>query len=80
MQAALLARLQSREEPTLQTVTQAVLDVLQSSGVSSSRFHDAIDRFYIELGATRAAKSAADRLLILGQEVRGPEDMKVGVR
>jgi hypothetical protein len=59
-------------------VTQALLDVLQSSGVPSYRFHAAIDRLrdgLISLGATSAqAESAAERLLILGQEVRGPED------
>ena len=59
--------------------TQAVQDVLQSSGVASYRFHMAIDRFrdsLIALDATAAqAKSAADRLLIVGQEVRGPEDI-----
>jgi hypothetical protein len=68
-------------QPTLQTVTQAILDVLHSSGVPSSRFHEAIDRFrnaIFVLSATPAeAKSAADRLLILGQEIRGPEDIKL---
>jgi hypothetical protein len=62
-------------------VTQALLDVLQSAGLTSSRFHSAIDRFrdsLIALNATAAqAKRAADRLLILGQEVRGPEDIKL---
>ncbi len=66
-------------QPTLQTVSQAILDVLHSSGVPSYRFHEAIDRFrnaISVLSATPAqAKSAADRLLILGQEVRGPEDL-----
>jgi hypothetical protein len=60
-------------------VTQAILDVLQSSGVASYRFHDAIDRLrdsIVALSATAVqAKSAANRLLILGQEVRGPEDL-----
>jgi hypothetical protein len=68
-------------EPPLQRVTQAILDVLQSSGVTSYRFHDAVERFrnaLIALNATAAqAKSAADRLFILGQEVRGPEDIKL---
>jgi hypothetical protein len=63
-------------------VTQAILDVLQSSGVPSYRFHAAIDHLrdgLIALGATSAqAKSAAGRLLILGQEVRGPEDSPPG--
>jgi hypothetical protein len=67
--------------PPLQMVTQAILDVLQSSSVTSYRFHDAIERFrnaLIALNATSAqAKSAADRLFILGQEVRGPEDLKL---
>jgi hypothetical protein len=60
-------------------VTQAILEVLQSSGVASYRFHASIDHFrdsLIALNATAAqAKSAAGRLLILGQEVHGPEDL-----
>ncbi len=60
-------------------VTAAILEVLQSSGAASYRFHSAIDRFrdsLIALDATAAqAKSAANRLFILGQEVRGPEDI-----
>ena len=60
-------------------VTQAILDVLHSSGITSYRFHQAIDRVrdaLIALKATAAqANSAAGRLLILGQEVRGPEDI-----
>jgi hypothetical protein len=59
--------------------TSEILEVLQSSGVASYRFHASIDRFrnsLIALNATAAqAKSAADRLFILGQEVRGPEDI-----
>jgi hypothetical protein len=70
-----------RKPPTLQAVTQPILDVLQSSGASSSRFHEAIDRFRTALTWFRAsaaqAKSAADRLFILGQEVRGPEDIRL---
>jgi hypothetical protein len=54
--------------------------VLQSSGVASYRFHATIDGFrdsLILLNTTAAqAKSAADRLFILGQEVRGPEDIQ----
>ena len=69
-------------QATLQPVIQAILDVLQSSGVPSYRFHAAIDHLrdgLILLGATSAqAKSAAGRLLILGQEVRGPEDSPPG--
>ena len=53
--------------------------MLQSSGLPSYRFHAVIDRFrdsLIALDATAAqAKSAAGRLMILGQEVRGPEDL-----
>jgi hypothetical protein len=67
---------------TLQPVIQAIIDVLQSSGVPSYRFHAAIDHLrdgLILLGATAVqAKSAAGRLLILGQEVRGPEDSPPG--
>jgi hypothetical protein len=67
---------------TLQPVTQAILEVLQSSGITSYRFHESIDHLrngLISLGTTAAlAKSAAGRLLILGQEVRGPEDAPLG--
>ena len=65
-------------QATLQPVMQAIIDVLQSSGVPSYRFHEAIDHLrsgLISLGATSAqAQSAARALLILGQETRGPED------
>jgi hypothetical protein len=72
---------QALTEEKTKPVTQALLNVLQSAGLTSSRFHSAIDRFrdsLIALNATAAqAKRAADRLLILGQEVRGPEDIKL---
>jgi hypothetical protein len=62
-------------------VTEAIQEVLQSSGAASYRFHASIDRFrdsLIALNATAVqAKAAAGRLLILGQEVRGPEDIPV---
>jgi hypothetical protein len=60
-------------------LAQAIVSVLQSSGASSSRFHAMIDSFrntLIALNATPAqAKGVSDRLFILGQEVRGPEDI-----
>jgi hypothetical protein len=57
-------------------VTKAILDVLQSSGVTSSRFHAAIDRFRVALSSlTPLSKNAGDRLFVLGQEVHGPEDL-----
>ena len=60
---------------------EAIQEVLESSGAASYRFHSSIDRFrdsLIALNATAVqAKSAAGRLLILGQEVRGPEDIPV---
>jgi hypothetical protein len=66
-------------QPTLQAVSQAIVDVLHSSSMTSSQFHASIDRFRTSLSVLVAppaqAKSAADRLLILGQEVRGPEDI-----
>jgi hypothetical protein len=69
----------SLAEPNLQRVTEPILDVLQSSGATSYRFHEAIDRFrsaLIALNVTAAqAKSAANQLFILGQEIRGPEDL-----
>ena len=65
----------------LQAVTSAILDVLQSSGTGSYRFHSAVDRFRAALIALHVApsqaKAAADRLLILGQEVRGPDDYRL---
>lgn len=65
----------------VQGVTAAILDVLQSSGTPSYRFHTVIDSFrdaLIALNVTAVqAKSAANRLMILGQEVRGPEDIKL---
>jgi hypothetical protein len=61
-------------------VTQAILDVLESSSATSYRFHATIDSFrdaLIALNVTAVqAKSAANRLFILGQEIRGPEDIK----
>lgn len=64
----------------LRAVSSAILDVLQSSGTGSYRFHSAVDRFRSGLIALREppsqAKAAADRLLILGQEVRGPDDYR----
>jgi|HubBroStandDraft_1064217.scaffolds.fasta_scaffold296235_1 hypothetical protein len=60
-------------------VTSAIQEVLLSSGAASFRFHASIDHLrdaLIALNATAAqAKVAAGRLLILGQEVRGPEDI-----
>jgi len=62
-------------------VTAPILEVLQSAGAASFRFHAAIDHLrdsLIALNATAAqAKITAGRLLILGQEVRGPEDIPV---
>lgn len=67
----------------IKPATQAILDVLKSSGVSSDRFHATIDGFrdsLIALNATAAqANSGAGRLLNLGQEVRGPEDSPLGI-
>jgi len=63
----------------VQAVSDAILLVIQSSGVPSARFHSAIDQFRNALIAHDAspldARSAANRLMILGQEVRGPEDI-----
>ena len=68
----------------LQAVDAAILDVLQSSGTSSYRFHSAVDRFRDALIAINvapgAAKNAANRLMILGQEVRGPDDSPGGIK
>jgi hypothetical protein len=65
----------------IKPVTAAILDVLESSGATSSRFHAAIDHFRVALypfGASPPqAKNAVDRLFILGQEVHGPEDLGI---
>jgi hypothetical protein len=65
-------------QPQLEQTTSAIVDVLQSSRTPSYRFHGAVDRLraaLIELGAKPSdASSAAGYLLILGQEVRGPDD------
>jgi hypothetical protein len=65
-------------QPQLEKAASAIVDVLQSSGAPSYRFHGAIDRLrasLIDLGAKPSdASSAAGYLLVLGQEVRGPED------
>ena len=57
----------------IKPVTQAIRDVLQSSGVSSYRFHKAIGRFrdaLIALGPTEEqATKAAGRLLIVDYKV-----------
>lgn len=63
-------------------VSTAILDVLLSSGVPSSRFHSSLDHFRdasIALNASPAqAGMLTGKLSILGQEIRGPED--IGVR
>ena len=68
----------------LQTVNAAIVEVLESSGITSARFHASIDHFRDALLALNvepdAAKSAANRLMILGQEVRGPEDLPTRFR
>ena len=62
----------------VQAVDAAILEVLQSSGVPSARFHSGLDHFrdaLIGLNVTPAeARSAVNRLTILAQEIRGPED------
>jgi hypothetical protein len=62
----------------VQAVSAAILDVLQSSGTPSYRFHAAVDRLRDGLAAMNVApavaKNAANQLFILGQEIRGPED------
>lgn len=60
------------------SVSAPILDVLQSSGVPSSRFHEAIDRLRDALIALNASPTEANivagRLMTVGQEIRGPED------
>ena len=70
-------------QPQLEKATSAIVDVLQSSGTPSYHFHGAIDRLrasLIDLGAKPSdASSAAGYLLVLGQEVRGPDDSPPGL-
>jgi hypothetical protein len=65
-------------QPKVQAMDTAILDVLQSARSANYRFHAAVDRFrdsLIALNVTPAdASSAANRLVMLGQEIRGPED------
>lgn len=65
----------------LKTADAAILEVLQSSGVPSARFHASLDHFrnaLLALNVNRdAATDAANQLMILGQEVRGPEGIKL---
>ena len=67
-------------QPQIQAVDATILEVLQSSGLPSARFHAAIDRLRDTLLAMNvvpaAARNAANRLMILGQEVRGPDDIR----
>jgi hypothetical protein len=62
----------------VQAVDSAILEVLQSAGTASYQFHTAVERFrdaLIALNVTPVeARGAANRLAILGQEIRGPED------
>jgi len=65
-------------------VNATILDVLQSSGLPSYRFHQSIDRLrdaLIALNASPAeAKVVAGRLMTVGQEIRGPEDHQVQIK
>jgi hypothetical protein len=65
----------------LERADSAILAVLQSSGVPSARFHASIEDFRAALVrmlvAPAAATDAANQLMILGQEVRGPEGIKL---
>jgi hypothetical protein len=68
---------------TIKPVTAAILDVLQSSGSTSSRFHAAVERFRVSMFPFGASppqvKNAVDRLFVLGQEIHGPEDLPVNL-
>jgi hypothetical protein len=63
----------------IKPLTEALLQVLHSSGVSSSAFHRAVSSFRIALfpfdQSSMHAKNAVDRLFIVGQEIHGPEDL-----
>jgi hypothetical protein len=65
----------------IKPLTEALLQVLHSSGASSSAFHRAVSSFRIALfrfdQSSTHAKNAVDRLFVLGQEIHGPEDLPV---
>jgi hypothetical protein len=71
----------SSSPAVLKRADAAILEVLQSSGIPSARFHASLDHFrdaLLALGVSpAAARDAANQLMILGQEVRGPEGIKV---
>lgn len=71
-------------EAQIRAVNAAIVDVLESSGTPSYRFHQAIDHFRDALLAMNvvpaAARNAANQLFILGQEIRGPEDSPPGLK
>jgi len=75
---------QTTPEKRFVPVSAAILEVLQSSGAPSSRFHEAIDRLRAALVALNAspteAKIVAGRLMTVGQEIRGPEDHQLDHR
>ena len=55
-----------------------ITGVLHSDGVTTSKYHESLDRAHKALLAMSvpapAAQRVVNRLMILGQEVRGPED------
>jgi hypothetical protein len=55
-----------------------IVDVLHSDGVTTSKYRESLDRAHKALLAMSvpapSAQRVANRLMILGQEVRGPED------
>jgi hypothetical protein len=64
--------------PSIESVTGPLFEVLQSSGTTSAKFHASIEHFRAALIGLKveevAAKKATAELMILGQEVHGPED------
>lgn len=74
------APLQPRQQPKLQVITSAIAGALLGSGTlhaAVGRLHDAL----LSLDVTPLqANSAANRLMILGQEVRGPEDLPTSLK
>jgi hypothetical protein len=58
-----------------------ILDVLHSDGVPTSKYRASLDRAHKALLAMGVAEPVAqrvvNRLMVLGQQVRGPEDLPV---
>ncbi len=71
----------TRRPEDVSQLSTAIVDVLHSSGVVTRKYRATIDSVRQSLqamGVTEAAaQRVAGRLMVVGQEVRGPEDLPV---